>query len=453
MRSSHAGWLLVLGACDRVFGTPEPGDAPVVPVDVVVDAAIDAPVCPMPAILRPVLEADGVFFGGGSESLRGGQFPVATISNDLASVGLFRFEVPARPSNKIAKSLRLVLHHAGVRRACNSDTCDCAAIETAGNFRARLMTSDWDEPTFSWACRREVGACLSWNGASTAGDRGPEPCSLEARCGDDEVCDIADPGGGRCIPKTGDVDGDGLPNDRDFCHRAPGGAFDEDGDLLGDSCDPCPIARPLATLDADGDAVESPCDPDASEPGDTIAVFEGFNEAIPASWFRSDPAAATWELRGGEVLGTTLDPSTLGTLTAPLPLVTTRMAVLAQYRIDRADGAATQNFAGVTAIDRRPAGIAAVTCGGARAGGIDNVLLDTDTGASSQPLMGLFDPASLYRIAQKLEGAVAGCAFSADDRSDAVQASTGGEAPTEAGFAIRGATTRFQYLLVIQRPQ
>lgn len=276
------------------------------------------------------------------------------------------------------------------------------------------------------------------------------PCSLDEPCDDGEVCDVGNPGGGKCLPAGGDVDNDGLPNDRDFCHRAPGGAFDEDGDLLGDSCDPCPIARPPDAPDPDGDAVDSPCDPDPSTPGDTIAVFEGFNEGIPASWLRS--TGATWEPRGGEVVGTAADPSTLGTLTAPVPLVTTRMAVLAQYRIDATDATATQNFSGVIAIDRRPAGVAAILCGGARAGGMDNLLLDTDTGASSKLLAGLFDPASLYRVALRLEGAQAACALQADAVMDAVQASTGGEAPSEAGLAIRGVTARFQYLLVVQRP-
>lgn len=296
-------------------------------------------------------------------------------------------------------------------------------------------------------------AVALWLFAAACGDATlGGPCSLDEPCAGGEVCDIANPGGGRCLPADGDVDGDGLPNDRDFCHRLAGGAYDEDGDLLGDACDPCPIAAPPPRADADGDAVDSPCDPDPATAGDTIAVFEGFNEGVPAGWFRSDAAATSWEMRGGEVLGTTLDPSTLGTLTAPLPGVTTRFAVLAQYRVDATSDAATQNFAGVTAIDRRPAGVAAVTCGGARAGGIESLLLDTDTGASSTPLAGLFDPASLYRVAERVEGAQAACALQADAAMDAVQANAGGEAPSEAGFAIRGASVRFQYLLVVQRP-
>lgn len=277
------------------------------------------------------------------------------------------------------------------------------------------------------------------------------PCSVDDPCGGGAVCNLSGPGGdgkeGICIEEDGDLDGDGLPNGRDFCNQQPGGQFDEDLDGIGDDCDRCPIAPPPATADPDGDLVDSPCDPDPAAGGDTIAVFDGFNAGLPANWKPTGP----WEFRGGEVV-ITADPVTQATLIAGLPLVTTQLAVLGQYRIDAADGAAVQNFAGVSAIDRRPAGVAVVQCGGARAGGIDSVLLDTDAGASAQPLENLFDPASRYRVAQKIENTQAGCAMIADATTGAVQATTGGEAPTEGGLVAKGVTARFQYLLVVQRP-
>ncbi|MDQ3364868.1 MAG: hypothetical protein M3680_05510 [Myxococcota bacterium] len=274
------------------------------------------------------------------------------------------------------------------------------------------------------------------------------PCDRDTPCDDGAVCNLStESGEGVCIAADGDVDGDGLRNDKDFCNGQAGGEYDEDADGIGDDCDRCPIAPPPATPDRDGDAVDAPCDPDSSVAGDSIVVFDGFNAGLPANW----KMTGTWEFRGGEVVVATADPSTVAILSAPLPLVTTKLAVLAQYRIDTADPAATQNLAGVTAIDRRPAGVSATTCGGSRAGGADSLLLDTDTGASAKPFLNLFNPASRYFVAQKLEGLQAACAMIADAEQGAVNATTGGESPSEAGLVVRGVKARFQYLLVVQR--
>jgi hypothetical protein len=278
------------------------------------------------------------------------------------------------------------------------------------------------------------------------------PCSLDDPCDDGAVCNLsADGSDGRagiCIVGSGDIDGDGLRNDKDFCNAKPGGQFDEDLDGIGDDCDPCPIARPPAIADADGDAVDSPCDPDASAAGDAIAVFDGFNAGMPSGW----KTVGMWDFRGGEVIATANDPTMFATLLAPLPLVTTKLAVLAQYRIDRVDTTATQNFAGVTTVDRRPAGVSVVQCGGHRAGNVDSVLLDTDTGAMATPLESLFDTAGRYRVAQRTTGAQAGCALQTETAMGAAQQSTGGESPTEGGLVAKAVTARFQYLLVVQRP-
>ena len=274
------------------------------------------------------------------------------------------------------------------------------------------------------------------------------PCSLEDPCGDGAVCDLSSGMTPTCIEGDGDLDGDGLRNDKDFCHATPGGEFDEDGDQVGNDCDRCPIAAPPATPDRDADDVDAPCDPDSSIAGDRIVLFEGFNAAVPASW----KTVGTWELRGGEIVGTPPDPTTFATLVGPLPLTTTKVAVLGSYRIDMVDGSATSSYVGVTAIDERPAGVATVTCGGQRAGGMDSLLLDTDTGAAPKPFMNLFDTASRYRVAERLENANAACSMIADEEQGAVQQTTGGNAPSQAGAFVKGAVARFQYILVVQRP-
>ncbi|MCW5805649.1 MAG: hypothetical protein KIT31_24980 [Deltaproteobacteria bacterium] len=280
------------------------------------------------------------------------------------------------------------------------------------------------------------------SGASIGG-----PCDAKSGCGDGAVCDLTDPAGPTCIDADGDIDGDGIPNDKDFCNHMPGGAFDEDRDGLGDECDPCPIAPPLAEPDPDGDGVDAPCDPDPTRPGDGIALFEGFNGPIPATWRTS----GAWQVVGGAAIATP-DGNGVVELSAPLPRLTTQLAVLAAYRVDSADGTASQNIAGIATIDRRPAGTTRVQCLGRRTqGGQDALVMDSDrSGIVTKDFSDLFDPASLYQVAQVLDLGTGACAMIADNESGAVQAQTAGEAPNEAALVVRGAVVRFGYLLVVQ---
>jgi hypothetical protein len=285
-----------------------------------------------------------------------------------------------------------------------------------------------------------VSACTSSIGNS---------CSLDDPC-DDGVCNLSGPGAAVCVDADGDVDGDGLPNKRDFCNQQAGGEFDEDGDGLGDACDPCPIARPPASPDRDGDAVDSPCDPDPTVAGDEIKVFEGFNGALPASWRKEGGA---WEVRGGEAIFTAADPTTEAILTAPLSVSSRHLALIASYRVDRLDQAATENFAGVTSITRLPLGMSSVTCTSSHMAGADTLNAEsTAAGVSSAPFPNLFDPAGLYRIAARIDNAMGGCAIVANALQGATTTTAPTEAPTEAGLTARALTARFQYLLVVQRP-
>ncbi|MEO8702701.1 MAG: hypothetical protein ABI867_21835 [Kofleriaceae bacterium] len=271
-------------------------------------------------------------------------------------------------------------------------------------------------------------------------------CSLDDPC-DNAVCDFTDPAGPTCIERDGDLDGDGIPNNQDFCNHADGGRFDEDRDGIGDDCDRCPIAPPPSQPDSDNDTVDSPCDPDPSEDGDTIVVFEGFNEGIPSTL----TATAGWQVMGGEAIGTPTAADVDEELTAALPLTSQTVAVVGQYRVDTVLAAATQSFAGVETLDERPAGGSEILCSGSRTGSIDRLLLVTDTGTSTKDFTNLFNTASVYRVALSLAGAGAGCAMIADEERGATQTSTNGELMNRAGLVVRGAVARFQYLLVVQR--
>ena len=93
-----------------------------------------------------------------------------------------------------------------------------------------------------------------------------------------------------------DSDDDSIPDSTDNCRNTPNPAqYNEDGDALGDACDPCP---PLtANADTDGDGVGDACDPHPNAAGDTLVLFEGFNAPLPASWNR----VGTWTVANGSV--------------------------------------------------------------------------------------------------------------------------------------------------------
>lgn len=291
-----------------------------------------------------------------------------------------------------------------------------------------------------------LAACES---RTTTGGGEGDACDVMTPCGDSAVCSVTHTGdgSGECIAKGEDLDGDGLPNEMDFCNAGAGGAYDEDRDLIGDDCDRCPIAAPPSSPDPDGDDVDSPCDPDRSEPGDKIVVFEGFRDGIPAAWAKT----GTWEQRGGDAVA--MGGATDVSLTTSLPMVTTKLAVHVQYRIDAVDAAAQTSYVGLVARDTRPASNAIMRCGSQRNQAVgDSLALEGDRGSMSAPVTNAFNTASLYSVAARQTGTQVQCAMIADEAQVAAETATSGEALTQAGVFVRGATARFAYVLVVQRP-
>lgn len=285
-------------------------------------------------------------------------------------------------------------------------------------------------------------------GCGQVGTQPGDPCSATERCSAGQICDMTDPGGPACLDGSGDLDGDGIPNDKDFCEHMAGGAFDEDGDGIGDECDPCPIAKPPATPETDGDGVDSPCDPNPTMPGDKIVLFNGFNAPLPATW----TASAAWQIRGGEAIMTPTDVTATEELSSPLGgALSSHTVIFTAYRIDGVATGATDADAAVIGINRLPMGNATAECGGARAGSSDFLRLQTDAGSDSKAFMNLFDPAGLYRVVEQLDGTTANCALVANNDAGAVQTMISGNPMTEAGVFARGATARFAYILVVQR--
>lgn len=137
-------------------------------------------------------------------------------------------------------------------------------------------------------------------GPATAGPRCPFGLVCELQGGAEVCVRPGETGGGDAAidapAPSGDLDNDGVPNAIDVCPtKADPMQYDEDGDKVGDVCDPCPVSSNNA--DTDGDGVGNDCDPNPTTPGDKIAVFEGFNQGVPVGW----TTTGTWTSMTGAV--------------------------------------------------------------------------------------------------------------------------------------------------------
>lgn len=99
----------------------------------------------------------------------------------------------------------------------------------------------------------------------------------------------------------GDADADGITDDLDNCPAdANADQHDEDGDAIGDTCDPCPhLAGPAD--DGDGDGVGDACDPQPGIAKQQITFFDPFT-SDRSEWMQKDGfsrVGETLRLNGG----------------------------------------------------------------------------------------------------------------------------------------------------------
>jgi hypothetical protein len=295
-----------------------------------------------------------------------------------------------------------------------------------------------------------VLAILGCSGPGGGMDDGP--CSLEDPCGEGSVCDFTAEGGPVCISAEGDLDGDGIPNDQDFCQHAPGGRYDEDQDGIGDDCDRCPIAPPPDVPDSDGDSVDAPCDPAPNEPGDEILLFDGFAApGLDPRWTPTTPSA--WSVPGGEAI---VKLDTIGTQEYLVTTVVGKNAIAidASYRVDKVETSSAQHLVGVYANDPRPAGVAQAQCY-VTTNDIDQserVVVETNTSAMNQGTTNAFSSANLYRASQYVRGTTAGCVvLSNGNPLAALQTNITPDQLTSIALTARGTSARFQYVIVVGR--
>ena len=286
--------------------------------------------------------------------------------------------------------------------------------------------------------------------ATTGDDSGP--CSLTDPCANGSVCDFTAEAGPICISAAGDLDGDGLPNDKDNCQHAMGGQYDEDGDGVGDDCDRCPIAPPRATPDTDSDMVDAPCDPAPTEDGDVILLFDGFAKpGLDPRW--KPTTAAAWTAPGGEVIAK-LDSVGTQEFLATTVVGKDSIAVEASFRVDKLETSATQHLVGVYADDPRPAGAAQMQCYVTKFDNdqIERVVIQTNMGGTNQITSGAFDSANLYRAGGYVTGLKAGCSvLSNGNPLGTVQANITPDQLASIAVTVRAATVRFQYVIVVGR--
>jgi hypothetical protein len=169
-----------------------------------------------------------------------------------------------------------------------------------------------------------------------------------------------------------DVDGDGVPNASDNCPAiANPTQANEDGDPLGDVCDPCP---PYAdNTDTDGDGVGDLCDPNPGAAGDQLVLFEGFSDGIPASWVNM----GGWTASNGNAQIVSSDGA-IAYLGPPLPAATARGTATAAVVADQLFGTAGKAF-GIANPAESATGAAGLVCellnGGGPSSGIGDLAM------------------------------------------------------------------------------
>jgi hypothetical protein len=165
--------------------------------------------------------------------------------------------------------------------------------------------------------------------------------------------------GTRCIDAPpGDSDNDTITDDKDNCPTVENtDQANEDKDEFGDVCDPCPPFPDADNNDTDGDKVGNGCDPNPEMIGDSIVMFEGFNE-LPSDAL----IVGNWTFIDGQarVSDSTLDMSVSDVVW--MRTVSANESVLARIKISNLAGAsaaagivsqlsATNGFSCVAGVD------------------------------------------------------------------------------------------------------
>jgi hypothetical protein len=241
-----------------------------------------------------------------------------------------------------------------------------------------------------------------------------------------------------------DVDGDGVINASDNCiQNANPDQSDEDGDEIGDVCDPCPISGNHG--DTDGDGVPNDCDPSVMHQ-DQIALFVSFASGLPAGWTAENATASN----GFAVL---VAPGGGG---AYLGLPAPNASFIAVWSDATFDSFVGTHTAGLGVMDRREPGTDhAIACQLVSAAmGTTPKLRLYDSNAPAT--LGEADHAftvgtrSILRITREVSGQHR-CSASSPSTTT-LGTSTFMPQGGQIGLRVRSGTARFRWILVITRP-
>lgn len=272
---------------------------------------------------------------------------------------------------------------------------------------------------------------------------GDEPCPPGQVC-DNGICKSMASSGDAPVDPT-DRDNDGIENAVDNCPDAFNpGQYDEEFDGVGNDCDPCPFAT--ENTDSDQDGVGDICDPVPDLPGESIVLFEGFDEPLSNGW----QLAGDWAQGPSELAFQVFsDQSAI----AISPLVSDGSGVaIAGVVVDTVDPA-TLGYRGVGVGHVSAVDGSAFTC-------------SAGTNANGGRDLSLFESATMTQIAAVpaawLEGTFNAiydvqanpsfyqCGISGSTEAF-VEGPYGGAAPT-IGLHVRGMTGRYLWVMYIETP-
>jgi hypothetical protein len=277
-------------------------------------------------------------------------------------------------------------------------------------------------------------------GLLCVGHDGVETCELTA-------LDALDAGTEPGPDATEDREHDGVLDDVDNCPDvANPKQTDEDNDLVGDACDPCPPLQD--NEDNDGDGVGDACDPNPGAAGDKLVAFVGFTDPLPQGWSSS----GTFMMNNGEGVLIAGDSATSLVSMASPP--TARVEVRASLVVDVIT-ASGLNLGSVNLIDRmQPNTDSSIACqlSGLADGTQEQLrLFDASAAAVIVGSPHAFGPAAPLELKLQRSGTSYTC--SATSPATAVAgAATFSPAAPRIGVRVRGAAARFRWLMLVTSP-
>jgi hypothetical protein len=260
-----------------------------------------------------------------------------------------------------------------------------------------------------------------------------------------------------------DTDRDTIKDDVDNCRLDPNpDQNDEDGDLLGDVCDPCPPYRLIpgtsmdANADGDADGVGDGCDPSPNRLGDRIVMFTGFKVMPANTVIHPSSTAGFWVLANNRI-SANVDAATGSELVFSPTLDTTKQHwVSARVQVNTL--AVTGSTRGAGVLDAwDTAGSTGVACmhGDKDASGIDLVLAylnnNADNNIDAAPFAALGQPVDVT-VTRILNTQTVSCAGA----NGSLKATLAGSVPLipqgSVGLHLRAANAQWDWLMILEGP-